>query len=255
MHRRDHHPDRRGRGEVDDPRQVRAVIDEAFERHPVIQLAEVLTGLLDRLLHPLAYRDRGHHDHELGEAIAPVQLEDGAQVNIGLARPRLHFDGEVHAIVALTAALVALHLQRGRELHGVALLHDVQVLQHLFGQQVEAVGVAEQPLVVFQFARDLAGGDGEQRLPLLLSGEQVHNRVNRGLLVRKVGLEDELHGASHALDARDLGDAVAVTLAQDRGEIGLGGRTVVVRAEANILEVDCGLGRIELVQPIGHALP
>src|SRR3546814_20134248 len=55
----------------------------------------MLLGDLERLVDALLDRDGRHDDHEFGEAETLVQLEDRAEVNVGLARPRLHFDGEV----------------------------------------------------------------------------------------------------------------------------------------------------------------
>jgi hypothetical protein len=40
-------------------------------------------------------RHRRHHDDELGEAVALVQLEDGAQIDVGLAGAGLHLHGEI----------------------------------------------------------------------------------------------------------------------------------------------------------------
>src|SRR3546814_14030198 len=55
----------------------------------------MLLGDLERLVDALLDRDGRHDDHEFCEAETLVQLEDRAEVNVGLARPRLHFDGEV----------------------------------------------------------------------------------------------------------------------------------------------------------------
>src|SRR3546814_11202793 len=55
----------------------------------------MLLGDLERLVDALLDRDGRHDDHESGEAETLVQLEDRAEVNVGLARPRLHFDGAV----------------------------------------------------------------------------------------------------------------------------------------------------------------
>ncbi len=196
LHRRDHHADRGRRGKIDDSRQVGAVVDKAFEWNPVIQLTEVVARLLDCFLHAFTYRDRGNDNDEFREAVAAVQLEDRAQVDVSFACPRLHFDGEVHAIVALPAAPVTLHFELGRRGKRITVLHHVQVFQDLFGQQVAAVGVAEQLLVIFQFPFHLLGRDGEEGLLLFLSGEQVHHRIDSGGLMLEVGFEFEFHGSA-----------------------------------------------------------
>ena len=50
---------------------------------------------LQRLVNTFFDGNRRHHNDKLGEAIAFVQLEDAADIDIGLARAGFHFDGEV----------------------------------------------------------------------------------------------------------------------------------------------------------------
>src|SRR5664280_1859741 len=57
-----------------------------------VETLEVVTGNFQCFVGALLDGDRGHYDDELSESVAPIQLEDRAQVNIGLARglqPRL----------------------------------------------------------------------------------------------------------------------------------------------------------------------
>ena len=73
------------------------VVDEVLERQVVVERAEVLGGDLDVLQHAFADGHARHHDDELLEAVAPRQLEDGAQIDVGLARAGLHLHREVRA--------------------------------------------------------------------------------------------------------------------------------------------------------------
>ena len=74
---------------------VRVVLEEFVAFGTGVQGLEVLTGDLQCLVHPLFDGDRWHHNHELREAIALVQLEHGSQVHVGLARAGFHLHGEV----------------------------------------------------------------------------------------------------------------------------------------------------------------
>ena len=59
-----------------------------------------------RTLHSFEDGDARHHDDELAPAVALEQLADGAQVHVGLARPRFHLDREVRTLVrAVSCAL------------------------------------------------------------------------------------------------------------------------------------------------------
>ncbi|MCY1181597.1 hypothetical protein D9M73_221100 [compost metagenome] len=50
-----------------------------------------LQGLVDAFLD----RNRGNDNDELGKTVAFIQLKDAAQINVGLSRSSLHFDGKV----------------------------------------------------------------------------------------------------------------------------------------------------------------
>ena len=86
---------------------------------------------LERLVDALLDGNRRHHDHELGEAEAPVQLEDRAQVDVGLAGAGLHLDGEVA------------RGQRGGRPQAVAKLDVVEIGEDLIIEQVQAVADAQ----------------------------------------------------------------------------------------------------------------
>ena len=84
-------------GELPQPVDLLGVVDEVLERQVVVECPEMLGRDLDVLEHALADGHARHHDDELLEAVAPRQLEDRAQVDVGLAGAGLHLDGEMRA--------------------------------------------------------------------------------------------------------------------------------------------------------------
>ena len=113
---RHHHDlDVRAGGEVAHLAELGGVVEEVVEGRVGVEALEVLLGDLERLVDALLDRHRGHHDDELGEAVALVQLEDRAQVDVGLAGAGLHLHGEVAGG------------ERGRGRQAVAELDVVQV--------------------------------------------------------------------------------------------------------------------------------
>ena len=69
--------------------QIRTAVDEEPRLLPIV-LHEMLRRHLEGLLHALADRNARHHHDELAPAIAAVQLEHRLDIDIRLARPRLH---------------------------------------------------------------------------------------------------------------------------------------------------------------------
>ena len=94
-HGYDHDLDLRAGGEVAHLTELPRVVEEVVEGHAGVEPLEVVLGDLERLVDALLDGNGRHHDHELGEAVALVQLKDGSQVDVGLAGSRLHLDGEV----------------------------------------------------------------------------------------------------------------------------------------------------------------
>ena len=92
-----HHHDLniRAGGEVAHLAELAGVVKEVLEGRVGVEGAEVLFGDLERLVNALLDRHRRDDDDELGEAITAVQLEDRAQVDVGLARAGFHLDGEI----------------------------------------------------------------------------------------------------------------------------------------------------------------
>ena len=85
----DHHRETRIGRERIQLIQIRTVIDEEPRLLPIV-LHEMLRRYLKGLPHALADRDTRHHHDELAPAIAAVQLKHRLDIDIRLARPRLH---------------------------------------------------------------------------------------------------------------------------------------------------------------------
>jgi hypothetical protein len=95
----DHDHRRRAAGEVADPAELGAVVLLQCEVRDPVELDQVAADHLEGLLHPFEDRHRGHHDDELAQPVALEELEHRAEVDVGLARARLHLEGEVRADV------------------------------------------------------------------------------------------------------------------------------------------------------------
>ena len=134
-----HDLDVRAGGEVAHLAELGGVVEEIVEWRVGVEAAEMLLGDLERLVHALLDRHRWNHDHELGEAVATVQLEDGAQVDVGLARAGLHLDREIA------------RRQRGRRAQAVAELDVAQIGKDLVVEQRQSVADAE---IVFHSRAD-----------------------------------------------------------------------------------------------------
>ena len=127
----DHDLDAVAGGEVPDLAELLGVVDEVVEADVVVEPLEVLLGHLERLVDALLDGDGGHDDDELGEAVPAIQLEDAAQVDVGLAGARLHLDGEVEIA------------QLCRGLEAIAQLDLADVREDVLVEQLEAVADAE----------------------------------------------------------------------------------------------------------------
>ena len=91
----DHDLDVRIHGEVANLLDMVAVIDEIIVRHIVVKLTKMLLRDVERLLHTLFDGVARHDDGELREAVPLVQFQQGAQIDVRLARARLHLDVEM----------------------------------------------------------------------------------------------------------------------------------------------------------------
>ena len=107
-----------------------------------VGLLKMLCRDLQRLGHPLADGNAGHHDDELGPAVCPVQLENRLDVAVGLAGTGFHLDVEIdrrhpgfYDLVGQRQALGFLYLANvAFELHLAQC--DVGVLEPVCAKQV-----------------------------------------------------------------------------------------------------------------------
>ena len=90
-----HDLDVRAGGEIAHLTELGGIIEEIIVGLARIEPLEMLLSDLQRFVDAFLDRDRGHHDHEFGEAIELVQLEDRPQVDVSFSGAGLHFHGEI----------------------------------------------------------------------------------------------------------------------------------------------------------------
>jgi len=150
---------------------------------------------LERLIDALLDSDGRHHNHEFGEAEAFVQLEDGAQIDIGFACARLHFHGEVAGS------------ETGGWRQAVAKLNLVEVGNDLVVQQGQAVADAQRAIdkakLLLRATGNLAG-NGKVSAVDLLPAKQVADGFDGGVLVIEVRLKMQFHPCTPSIRAMCL---------------------------------------------------
>ena len=169
--------------------QPAGVVDEGTGLGAVL-LLEVVTGDLERLHDALTDRDGGDDDDVLAPSVAPVQLHDRLDIDVGLAGACLHLDVEVRCAWRGGAVLelIALRKVAARvELHGLDVPQELPVAQGDLG--VAESGVVASALLTTH-ARVQAVADA---VAAGLPGEAVDDGVDRIGLVLLM-LELELHG-------------------------------------------------------------
>ena len=132
---------------------------------------------LEALEDALADGDARHDDDELGNAVAAVQLVDGADVDVGLAGAGLHLDGEV--------SQTPVGEDVGRR-EAALLLHGVQIVEELAGCHAELVAVANHELADRRLTLAAEIG-GEYAADKLLPAEQVAGCLDSLQLVLLIG--------------------------------------------------------------------
>ena len=92
--------------------RLAGIVEEIFKRGIGVEAPKVIFHDLEGFVDTLLDGHRGDDDDELGEAVAPVQLENSAQVDVGLAGAGLHFHREITRCEAggWTQAVASLHL-------------------------------------------------------------------------------------------------------------------------------------------------
>ena len=118
-----------------------------------------------------------HDDDKFSDAVAAVQLVDGADVNVGLTGARLHLDREVAQAPV------------GEDVgcwEAAFLLHGVQVFEELAGRNAKLVAMANSELANRRLTL-AAGIGGENAADELLPAEQVAGGLYGLQLVLLVG--------------------------------------------------------------------
>ena len=143
----------------------------------------MLLGYLKRLVDAFLDRNGRDDDYKLGESVALVQLEDGAQIHIRFPGSRLHFNREIARVQAI------------RRRQAVPKLNILQVFKNFLIKQSEPItdseivlGEGEALLWIRWVPRDSEVGSAN-----LLATEEVANCLNRLELEIEIRLEVELH--------------------------------------------------------------
>src|ERR1700730_8793549 len=149
------------------------------EGRVVVERVEVLLRHVDAFEHTLANGDARHHDDEFLESVSLVQLEDGAKIDVSLARAGLHLDRELTP------------LKGGDLLDFVGLLHGLDVPEDVLIANVEPVSQPklglEKPAYLNGLERNRPG------LRIGLAFYRPDDSVDGFLLVLKRGIELEFH--------------------------------------------------------------
>ena len=148
----------------------RTAVDGRIERLGV-EVLEVLGHESDAGNDALLDRSARHENHELAELVSLGQLEDGAQVDVGLSGAGLHLDVEVQCITG----------KFGHNLEAVPILHSLQIQQK--DLVIEEQVVADRANFIGDVERLLAiwTGQGPPKLGFQCNGvsrlalEQIHN--------------------------------------------------------------------------------
>ena len=187
------------------------VVDEMLEGRVLVERLEMLLHHVDALEHALADGDARHDNDEFLESVCLVQLENGAQIDIGFSGSGLHFDGQVRPV--RKELLVFRPIRTGRRLHdalgsrwpnagrglfdAVALLHAMDVPRQLAFRDQQAIGDAEFGL------KQASGLECIERRSLgageWLAIERVHDGIDRVKLILKRRIKSKLHSAAHTV--------------------------------------------------------
>ena len=174
------------RGKRADFVELRAVVDERIVGQVVVEVREMVAGDLDGLPDALLDGEVRHDDDKFREAVGLVEIENGSQVNVRLARAGLHLNIEVHAVRQLLG---------GRE--AVFHLDAAQIFEDVCLGELEAVADALRRLVDARHGE--LRGDGEDVRLALLPVEQADDGSDGGLLVVEGGVKLEFHTHSARL--------------------------------------------------------
>lgn len=194
VERHHHHIGKGGGGELAQAAQLTAVVLIEVERLVAIERTKVVARDVEIFDHAFVDGDARHDDDEFAKAVLAAQFIERAQIHVGLARPRLHLDGEfgiAHGVVARPFERQSLF---GIEHHREVNRHLVLLIFALNDLQVfEQPTFVERTLDVIgnDFVAERKGGGAARE-----SFEKIHHTANRFELVLlvRVELELERHG-------------------------------------------------------------
>ena len=178
----DHHLDVGAGGKLAHVGQLGGVVDEIPAGHAVVLQGKVLLRDLEGLVHALPDGHRRHYHDELGEAVPPVQLEDGLGVDVGFPGARLHLHAELPGGGAVRHGQ-KVPLLDGAHIGGECLVGQPQDVAHPQLRRAEAGLIRELALI----------HDGEGGAAALLPGEQAGHGLHGGGLEILI-LEFQFHG-------------------------------------------------------------
>ena len=231
----DHDLDVRVHSEVTNLLDMVAVIDEIIVCHIVVKLTKMLLRDVERLLHALLDGVARHDDGELREAVPLVQFQQGAQIDVRLARARLHLDVEMQFLPETFRLRQAVPRLDGTHILQQIFLVKTQKIPHALLCTVEVLSCGE---LLFQII-----GYREKRRLRRLSLKHVADGGNSFLLVGKGRIELQLHHAS-LLD-RNKGVFIKPRTLERLLDV----RLLLIGEESRIAENDLPcLGRIFLMQ-------
>jgi len=163
---------------LSDRSEAAGIVNERYGGRVVIERGEVIARDFQALQHTLTDGHARHHDDEFLEALALVQLEDRAEIDIGFPGPGLHFDRKFPAL-------------QGRDpLDVVRLLDLVDIGEKLLVRQHQVVANAPR---CQQHASRHGATNLETGLAKRLPVEHVGDGVDRIELVGLGGIEFKIH--------------------------------------------------------------
>ena len=172
--------------------QLAGIVDEVIERRVVVLRFEVIAHQVEGTFYAFLDGNARHHNNEFRPAVEPVQLENRPQINVGLTRPRLHPDTEIHR----------LGYRLRRLFQSVSKLNRMDIVQNLFRQELKLIGIPKRVFSEVEFVLQLA--NREVALTDLLSQENVGDRLDRILLESQIGVEFKFFHGLTPFRARGL---------------------------------------------------
>ena len=166
-------------GELPQLRHLRRVIDPRVQRRVAVERLEMLLRQRNRVQHALANGHARHDDDELLPTVTRVEFKQRPQINVGLARARLHLHGEVQARQFLV------------RLNFVLRLNPSDVAQNRLVAQRQRIAHAH---FREQFAAERVALPLQRRPRERLASKHVHHGADGVQLELLMAVEFDFHG-------------------------------------------------------------